>query len=217
MNIVAILGSPSEVSRSASLLALAQARLNGVASQSRRISVRDLPAQALLHAELGDPQIRQAIDLVGDADVVLVATPIYKAAYSGVLKAFLDLLPQDALRGKTVLPLATGGSVAHLLALEYALKPVLAALGARDILDPVFASDAQIVKDASGAYHPLPDVAARIDTVVAPVIERAEEFERSEAAARERDELIARLQPHLQALPDPRSSPIQSPTRNTAS
>jgi FMN reductase len=41
-----------------------------------------------------------------------------------------DLLPQYALRGKTVLPLATGGSMAHALALDYALRPVLQSMGA---------------------------------------------------------------------------------------
>src|SRR5256885_12419558 len=41
---------------------------------------------------------------------VVVATPIYKASYSGVLKSFLDLLPQFGLAGKVVLPLATGGT-----------------------------------------------------------------------------------------------------------
>ena len=45
-----------------------------------------------------------------------MATPIYKASYSGVLKAFLDLLPQFAFGGKVVLPLLTGGTAAHVLA-----------------------------------------------------------------------------------------------------
>lgn len=38
---------------------------------------------------------------------VILATPVYKAAYTGLLKAFLDLLPQDGLAGKIVLPIAT--------------------------------------------------------------------------------------------------------------
>lgn len=54
-----------------------------------------------------------------------------KAAYTGLLKAFLDLLPQYALGGKTVLPLVTGGTPAHVLAVDYALRPVLASMGAQ--------------------------------------------------------------------------------------
>jgi FMN reductase len=195
MKIVGIQGSPSASSRSGSLLSLAQSRLQGVASNTHAIAVRELPAQALLHAQFDHPSIRQALAEVEQAQVVLIATPIYKAAYSGVLKAFLDLLPQDGLRGKAVLPLATGGSIAHLLALDYALKPVLSALGARDILDPVFATDAQITKHETLGYVPGPDIVERVDLALQTLIDRAEEFARSEEAARERDELLARLQP----------------------
>jgi FMN reductase len=76
---------------------------------------------------------------------VILATPVYKAAYSGLLKTFLDLLPQSGLRDKVVLPIATGGSLAHTLAIDYALRPVLTALAARSILPGIFAVDSQIV------------------------------------------------------------------------
>ena len=203
MNIVAIQGSPSANSRSASLLTLAQLRLQGVASRSHLIAVRELPAQALLHAQLDEPPIRTALAEVAQAQVVLIATPIYKAAYSGVLKAFLDLLPPDGLRGKAVLPLATGGSIAHLLALDYALKPVLSALGARDILDPVFATDAQIAKHDTLGYVPDDEIVRRVDAALQILIDRAEQLERVEQAARERHELLARVQPARPALPAP--------------
>jgi FMN reductase len=130
MNIVGIAGSPTRPSRSTALLRQALAQLEAAGGHSRLIEVADLPAQAILRAEFRDPSLVAAVEAVQAADVVVVATPIYKAAYSGVLKAFLDLLPQDGLQGKQVLVLGTGGSIAHLLALDYALKPVLSALGA---------------------------------------------------------------------------------------
>lgn len=172
MSIVSISGSPSQRSRSAWLLQLAQSRLTDDENVARFIAVRDLPAGALLAADAGAPPIRAAIDAIAQAELVIVATPIYKAAYSGLLKAFLDLLPQDALRGKTVLPLATGGSLAHLLALDYALKPVLAALGARDILDGVFATDAQLAPLPGGAYAPDDALLARLERALEPVAAR---------------------------------------------
>jgi FMN reductase len=193
MKIVGILGSPSAVSRSGSLLQLAQSRLRAVASSWHLVSIRELPAEALLHAQCEHPAIRAALCAVAAADVVLVATPIYKAAYSGLLKAFLDLLPPEALRAKTVLPLATGGSIAHLLALDYALKPVLSALGARHILDPVFATDRQVPLHETLGYVPADDVQERIGLTLQPLFDRAEDFARSADAARERDELLARL------------------------
>ncbi len=192
MKIVGLLGSPSASSRSGSLLQLAQSRLQSVATSLHTLSVRDLPAEALLHAQFDHPLIRQALQEVSQAQVVLVATPIYKAAYSGLLKAFLDLLPQDGLRDKTVLPLATGGSIAHLLALDYALKPVLSALGARDILDPVFATDTQIPKHETQGYLPSSEVQERVTRSLQTLVDRAEEFQRQEDAARERDAVLAR-------------------------
>ena len=85
------------------------------------------------------------------ADGLLVATPVYKASFAGALKVLLDLLPERALANKVVLPLATGGSQAHMLAVDYALKPVLAALKAQETLQGVFATDEQIRYDATPA------------------------------------------------------------------
>lgn len=63
----------------------------------------------------------------------------------------LDLLPERALEHKVVLPLATGGSIGHMLAVDYALKPVLAALKAQEVLQGVFADDSQIILDGEQA------------------------------------------------------------------
>ncbi|HSI56469.1 MAG TPA: NADPH-dependent FMN reductase [Ideonella sp.] len=165
MKIVGISGSPTRPSRSTALLRAAMRAVSGGAAHTVEIQVRDLPAQALLHADTQNAVISLAIAQVAQADLVLVATPIYKAAYSGVLKSFLDLLPQDALRGKTVLPLAVGGSPGHLLALDYALKPLLSALGARHALDAVYATDSQFVADEVLGY--------RVDAAVTERLERS--------------------------------------------
>jgi len=191
MKVTSILGSPSLRSRSGALLQLAQAWLQPHATTTEAITVRDLPGQALLHAEFADTDIQAAIRKVLEAQVILVATPIYKAAYSGLLKSFLDLLPQDGLRDKTVLPLATGGSAAHLLALDYALKPVLSALGARDILDAVYASDAQI-PSVDGRYEVDAEIGVRVEQSLRSVIERAAQYDAEAEAARERDAVLAR-------------------------
>ena len=96
------------------------------------------------------------------AQAIVVATPIYKAAYSGVLKLFLDLLPQTAFKGKTVLPMATGGSPNHMLALDYALRPVLQSLGADHILPGVFATDGQVVLLPPDGHQLDDDLAQRL-------------------------------------------------------
>ncbi|GGC97540.1 NADPH-dependent FMN reductase [Undibacterium terreum] len=144
MNILLLSGSPSNPSRSTRLLHHVGDRLNELGYRTARVQARDLPAQALLHADFNNDELRAAKALVAQADAVVVSTPVYKAAYSGVLKTFLDILPQDGLSGKLVLPLATGGSQSHMLALDYALRPVLASLAAKHILPSIYATDAQI-------------------------------------------------------------------------
>ena len=166
MSVLLIAGSPSERSRTAALLEATGQRLESRGVQVQRLRVRDLNPQALLLADFGHPSVLAAQELVAQASVLVVATPVYKAAYSGILKVFLDLLPQTALKGKTVLPLATGGSPHHMLALDYALRPVLQSLGAKHILPGIYATDAQVIVTPEGGYQVAEDIGARLDEAV---------------------------------------------------
>jgi FMN reductase len=166
MSALLIAGSPSERSRSAALLDAVAQRLSVRGALVDRIHIRDLSPQALLLADTGHRSISQAIGQVAHARVLVVATPVYKAAYSGVLKVFLDLLSQTALKDKTVLPLATGGSPHHMLALDYALRPVLQSLGAKHILPGIYATDSQVTVTPEGAYEVHADIGARLDDAV---------------------------------------------------
>lgn len=170
MSALLIAGSPSERSRSAALLDAVSQRLHSRGALVDRIHIRDLSPQALLLADFGHPTVVAASDQVAKARVLVVATPVYKAAYSGVLKVFLDLLPQTALKGKTVLPLATGGSPHHMLALDYALRPVLQSLGAKHILPGIYATDSQVTLSPEGSYDVHSDVAVRLDDAVNLII-----------------------------------------------
>lgn len=57
---------------------------------------------------------------------------------------FLDLLPQKGFVNKVILPVASGGTIAPLLALEYAFKPVFSVLGSREIINGVYIVDSDI-------------------------------------------------------------------------
>ena len=170
MSVLLIAGSPSERSRTAAVLEATGQRLEAQSVMVDRIRVRDLSPQALLLADFGHFSISQAIGQVAQAQVIVVATPVYKAAYSGVLKVFLDLLPQDAFKGKTVLPLATGGSPHHMLALDYALRPVLQALGAKHILPGIYATDAQVPLSPEGSYQVDASIGIRLDEAVHNIV-----------------------------------------------
>ncbi|GAA1561730.1 hypothetical protein GCM10009804_18110 [Kribbella hippodromi] len=131
MAIIATLSSsPSVPSRTDAVLDYVTKRLISHGHTVTPIVLRDLPAGPLLRGQADHPDIAAAAAVLAAADAVVVTTPVYKAAYSGLLKVFLDLLPQYALKGKTVLPLATGGTPAHVLVIDYALRPVLTSLGA---------------------------------------------------------------------------------------
>ncbi|MER8159814.1 NADPH-dependent FMN reductase [Streptomyces sp. NPDC094472] len=142
--ILSISGSPSPTSRTTRLLRGLDSRLTAQGHQVVPLDVRTLPSEALLHADLGHPEIVRATELVARADGIVIGTPVYKAAYSGLLKSLLDLLPQYALEGKTVLPPATGGSTAHVPAIDYGLRPVLASMGPSHITPGWFVLDKHI-------------------------------------------------------------------------
>lgn len=143
-NIILISGSPSASSRSTAILEYGQRLLAEEKLESKIVSVRDFPPEDLVLGRYDSPAFDELKKLIAEADGIIVSTPVYKASYSGALKTLLDILPQAALRGKTVLPIATGGSAAHLLAIDFALKPVLSVLGATDLLQGVYIVDGQV-------------------------------------------------------------------------
>ena len=142
MQVVAISGSPSPNSKTAMLTDLILERLasEGLGVSHRRVSA--ITPEGLLRGTVGDPVLAGMIRAVEAAHGIIIATPIYKASYSGMLKCFLDVLPQFAMAGKAILPIGTGGSVAHVLALDYALRPVLQSMGARHIVQSHFVAEA---------------------------------------------------------------------------
>jgi FMN reductase len=143
-SILVVSASPSTTSRTAALAEHLGLRLRRQGHLVRTLRARELPAEALLSADLTDPAIAEVVDALAGVDGLVVASPVYKAAYSGVLKALLDLLPQFALAGKVVLPVVTGGSPAHVLAVDYALRPVLSSLGAHHVVQGWFVLDRHI-------------------------------------------------------------------------
>lgn len=79
----------------------------------------------------GDEAVRQAVTAVARCDIAVFASPVYKAAYSGVLKLFLDKFDGGTgLAGVVAVALQLGGDATHSLAPEIHLRPVLSELGA---------------------------------------------------------------------------------------
>jgi FMN reductase len=114
----------------------------GVLSEVAVIEARDLARDLADHLVTGfpSPRLRSAIDTLTGADGVIAVTPIFSASYSGLFKTLFDVLEMDALRGMPVALGATGGSERHSLALEHALRPLFAYLGAATVPTAVFAA-----------------------------------------------------------------------------
>lgn len=136
--ILVLSASPSTASKTERVADHVAQRFTSAGNTTHHLRLRHLPAEPLLSADTSDPQIAEAVRRTETASGVVLATPTYKAAYSGLLKVFLDLLPQFGLAGKAVLPLATGGSTAHVLSLDYALRPVVHSLGPRHVVQSFF-------------------------------------------------------------------------------
>lgn len=77
----------------------------------------------------GAPGVTAALERVMAADVLVVGSPVFKATYTGVLKAFCDHIAGGQLTGKWCVPLMVGGSLQHYLALDTHLRPLLVELG----------------------------------------------------------------------------------------
>jgi FMN reductase len=90
------------------------------------VDLADLGAALL---DWQDPAVTTLVEEVGRADLVVVASPTYKATYTGLLKLFLDRFAGGTGLSGLAVPLMLGAGPAHALAPELTLRPVLAEIG----------------------------------------------------------------------------------------
>lgn len=157
---VLVLGSPTDPSRTDAVTRHVGAQVAAHGHRVEEVVLRELPADALVHGRLQQTEVAAAVRAVESADAVVVGTPIFQGAYSGLLKVFLDVLPRGALAGKHVLPLATGGSLAHALAVDHTLVPVLRALQPAHVARGRFVLAQDVLAQDDGATSRLVPTAA---------------------------------------------------------
>jgi FMN reductase len=126
MTVVIAVGNPKPGSRTR-LAAEAVAQRLADEPQPDVIELAEL-GPALL--TWGDDAVTAAKQRVLDADLLIFASPTYKATYTGLLKLFLEQFKAGELDGATSVALMLGGSPHHSLAPELTLKPVLSEIGA---------------------------------------------------------------------------------------
>jgi FMN reductase len=119
-----VVGNPQAASRTRTAGELVARRLGGP------VDVIDLADHGTDLVGWGSPVVADLKARVLAATRLVVASPTYKAAYTGLLKLFLDQFGHGELGGRTTVPLMTGGSADHALAVEVHLRPVLVEIGA---------------------------------------------------------------------------------------
>ena len=129
LQIRTVIGNPRPASRTHALARTLAVELASVTGQAE-VSDTDLAVLGPRVLDPADALSSAAVDDVLAADVLVVASPTYKAAYSGLLKAFLDRFGTGSLAGKRAVPLLLGAAPGHRLAIDVHFTPLLLELGA---------------------------------------------------------------------------------------
>jgi FMN reductase len=150
LSIVGISGSPRRSSRTTTVVrSVLEAIEAGAASNAQlieRVDAAPLLFRTLTRDGLdANPQASSLIRTVEAADVLVVGTPIYRASYTGALKHLFDLVHHEALAGKLVVLVATGGSLSHGLVNEHQLRPLFGFFNALTVPTTIYATEADFV------------------------------------------------------------------------
>ena len=152
LKIVGFAGSSSRPSRTRNLveaIAGAAAKRSGA-----EVSIYDLTE---IHPSLGstlDPRqaprdLQELIEEITTADALIVGSPVYKGTYTGLFKPLFDLIEPKALKDKTIVLSATGGSERHALVIDHGLRPLFAFFSADIIATGIYATEPDF-----GDYQP---------------------------------------------------------------
>ncbi|SIT87859.1 FMN reductase [Microbacterium sp. RU33B] len=175
LRVVGVSGSLHEPSRTTALVREILAEVaQGTDARVSLLEVATLGpafAGALKRSEL-PPHVEAALVEIEQADLLVVASPVYRASFTGLFKHLFDFVGQYALTGTPVLLAATGGGERHALILEHQLRPLFAFFQALALPGGIYASDTDFT-----AYElTSPDIRARISQTVAralPIVERS--------------------------------------------
>jgi len=162
VNIVAFSGNTHRPSKSRDLAELIarriQARVDARLTQYDIVDATPGLGSALTREQL-TPEALRIVEAVENADVLVVATPVYKGSYTGLFKHLFDFVDMTALVGKPVVIAATGGGSRHALVVEHQLRPLFGFFSALTIPTSVYAED----RSFEGTKQVDPGILARIE------------------------------------------------------
>ena len=168
--VVGVSGSPSDPSRTSTLVAATVARLGQEIEGARTETIEIGPLLADLGAASSrvamSERTRAALETVEAADVLVVGSPAFRAAYSGAFKLFFDWIGQYDLVDTPVLLTATGGSDRHALLVEHQMRPLFGFFQSTTLPIGVFGNERDFTKREGGYDIGNVDLELRIDQAV---------------------------------------------------
>ena len=146
MRVTVLVGNPKAESRTLGVATrvadLIEQRL-GSSEPQTRLTI-DLASLGNALLDWSDENVAGLVEDVTASNLVVVASPTYKATYTGLLKLFLDRVPAPDLQPVVAVPVMVGGSPIHWLAPEVHLRPVLIELGASCPTRGLFVLESQL-------------------------------------------------------------------------
>lgn len=135
VQVLAVVGNPKTGSRTREVAEAVARRLGDAALAGPGVDdvVVDTMEVAPLGPELlgwGSPDAASAVGRMLDADLLVIASPVYKATYTGLLKLLFDQIGAGALGGRVAVPVMVGAGPHHAMAVDSHLRPLLVEVGA---------------------------------------------------------------------------------------
>lgn len=130
--IAVVVGNPKPKSRTltvAHAVATAAAAASGLGADAEQVTI-DLAEFGPELFDWSSARVKEIAAALSASSLAVIASPTYKATYTGLLKAFLDWFGQTGLAGVTAVPVMVGASPVHALAVEVHLRPLLVEIGA---------------------------------------------------------------------------------------
>lgn len=144
MTVAVVVGNPKAGSRTLRVAESVARAINGLLTDTPSdLLIVDLADVAGELFDFDSVKVKELLLAVASSDVVIVASPTYKATYTGLLKAFLDRYQNDSLAHTTCVPVMTGAAPIHALAPEVYLRPLLVELGASVPTRGLYVTEAQ--------------------------------------------------------------------------
>src|SRR5688572_18300073 len=129
MNCAVVVGNPKPQSRTLQLANTVMAAILGRLEMSIEPLVIDLADHAAGMFDWGDKALNALTQRVTECDLVVAASPTYKATYTGLLKGFFDRYTGPGLAGVVMVPVMMGAAPIHALAPEVFMRPLFVELG----------------------------------------------------------------------------------------